>query len=77
MIKVILFPTSRNAALRAAFLLVPAESFFGPSPSLLNFVLSYDRFAVTPQLLVNYQSAIALRNNIWFHYDQFSFNLNS
>ena len=59
------------------FLLVPAESFLGLRLSLLNFELSYDRFAVTPQLLINHQSAIALRNNIWFHYDQFSFNLNS
>ena len=59
------------------FLLVPAESFFEPSALIIKFKLSYDRFAVTPQLLINYQSAITLRNNIWFHYDQFSFNLNS
>ena len=32
------------------FLLVPAESFFGPTALIINFELSYDRFAVTPQL---------------------------
>ena len=32
------------------FLLVPAESFFGPTALLINLELSYDRFAVTPQL---------------------------
>ena len=35
---------------RRLFLLVPAESFLGLRLSLLNFELSYDRFAVTPQL---------------------------
>ena len=42
--------TSRNAALWAIFLLVPAESFFRPSTLVIIFELSYDRFAVTPQL---------------------------
>ena len=42
--------TSRIAALRAAFSASSCGKLFGPTALIINFELSYDRFAVTPQL---------------------------